>query len=207
MSRALLVPGAIIVVLVCGVWVHATRAPVSRSKAPSVDAAPADRVASAIENELVQPTPSERAATPARAPARAHTRQPAPRIALARVVVPQIGAAQVAETQHAGSPLSASMRIPADGAAQPSGPALSIEDMQALARQESEGLVTIRNSDGSETLNHEDRFRDYTVLKVGPDGQPVFVCVQGEAALKQAIRPAAPATKQTEPPATPKGDR
>ena len=54
MSRALLVPGAIIAVLGLGVWVHATRAPVSRSRAPSVHAAPADRVASATQDELAQ---------------------------------------------------------------------------------------------------------------------------------------------------------
>ena len=188
MWRALLVPGAIIAMLFCGIWVHATRAPVSRSKAPSVSTAPADRAVSTIEEELVEPAPSARAATPA------------------RVVAPQPGSAQVAETQHAETPPSASMRIPADGAGESSGPALSIEEMQALARQESEGLVTIRNADGSETLNHEDRFLEYSVLKVGADGEPVFVCVQGEAALKQALR-RAPATKKSEPPATPKGDR
>ena len=206
MSRTLLVPGAIIAVLVCGIWVHATHAPASRSKTASVHTTPADRVASAIKEELVQPAPSERV-TPAPVPARTHARRPARIATPTRVVAPQVGEAQVAEAQPAESRLSASMKIPADGAGQPSGPALTIEEMQALARQETQGLVTIRNADGSETLNHEDRFRDYTVLKVGPDGQPVFVCVQGKAALKQTLRPAAPATKPTEPPATPKGDR
>ena len=57
-----------------------------------------------------------------------------------------------------------------------------------------------------ETLNHGNAFR-IQGLKVGPTATPVFVCVQGEAALKQALRPVAPATKRTEPPATPKGDR
>lgn len=114
--------------------------------------------------------------------------------------------ANLAETTCAGPHLSAHVRIPADGG-QPAGPALSIEEMQALVRQETEGLVTIRNADGSETLNHEDHFRDYTVLKLGSDGQPVFVCVQGEAALQQALRRPAPAGKPVPPPATPRKER
>ena len=207
MSRALLVPGAIIAVLVSGIWVLAARAPVSRSRAPSADAAPADRVDSAVEDRLVQPEPSERAATPAWAPVRAHARQPAPIATPTRVVAPPAGGEQVAEAQHAAPRLQAGLKIPGDGPGQPSGPALTIEEMQAFARQEGEGLVTIRNADGSETLDHGDRFRDYTVLKVGADGQPVFICVQGEAALKQALRRTAPATKQTEPPGTRREDR
>ena len=203
MSRALLVLGAIIVLLVYGIRVHATRAPASHSEAPSIHAAPADQVASAIEDELVLPPSPAKEATPARA----HTRSPAARISTpARAAASPPGLGQVAEEPDTEPPLSSSMRIPADGG-QPSGPALSIEEMQALVRQETEGLVTIRNADGSETLNHEDRFRDYTVLKVGADGQPVFVCVQGKAALKLALRRAAPATQPTEPPATSKGDR
>ena len=102
--------------------------------------------------------------------------------------------------------LFAEVRIPVDGG-QPSGPALTIEEMQALVRQETQGLATIRHADGSETLEHGDHFRDYTVLRIGTDGQPVFVCVQGEAALKQALRRPATPAKQAQPPAPPKGDR
>lgn len=201
MSRLLLVPGAIIAVLVCGVWVHASRVPVSSSKAASVRTAPADRVVATIEEELVPPTPSRIPARPDARPSVAGKATPT------RAVTPHKAETQVSEAKATESRFSAAMKIPADGASQASGPALTIEEMQALARQESEGLVTIRNADGSETLNHEDRFRDYTVLKVGPDGEPVFDCVQGEAALKQALRPAAPTTKPSKPHATPKGDR
>ena len=70
---------------------------------------------------------------------------------------------------------------PADAAldkAAPS-PALTIEEQQAMARREAEGLVTIRNADGSETLNHEGRFTDHTVVRVGPDGKPFYECPRG----------------------------
>lgn len=201
MSRALLVPAAIIAVLASGIWVHTTRAPAIPSNATSVPAPAADRVAPAIEHELAPPAPLATAAT------RAHERSPSARNATpARAAAPPSGEGRLEETPHAESRRSAEMRIPAD-AGEPSGPVLTIEEMQALVRRESEGLVTIRNADGSETLDHEDRFRDYTVLKVGADGQPVFVCVQGEAALKQALRRSTPATKPTPPPATAKGDR
>jgi hypothetical protein len=199
MSRALLVPGAIIAVLASGIWVHTTRAPATQSNATPVPTRPVARVAPAIEDEPVHARPA--------VSARAHERSPADRIATpARIVAPPSAEGQVQEPPHAHSHLPADTRIPAEGG-EPSGPARTIEEMQALVRQESEGLVTIRNADGSETLNHEDRFRDYSVLKVGADGQPVFVCVQGEAALKQALRRTTPATRQTPPPATARGDR
>ena len=199
MSRALLVPGAIIAVLASGVWVHATRAPATQSNATSAHPAPADRVAPAIVVQVLPPTPLASAALGARA--NEHPPAIAPP---ARAGAPQPGEAQIVETPHPH--LSANARIPADGG-EPSGPALTIEEMQALVRQETAGLVTIRNADGSETLNHEDHFRNYTVLKVGADGQPEYVCVQGEAALKHALRRSAPAMKQTQPPAGSKGDR
>jgi hypothetical protein len=73
------------------------------------------------------------------------------------------------------------------------GVALSVAEIQALARLEAEGLVTIRNPDGSETLNHEGRFTDYTVVRRGPDGRPRFSCVHGKASLEHAMHAATPA--------------
>ena len=65
--------------------------------------------------------------------------------------------------------------------------ALTTDELQALARAEAEGLVTIRNPDGSETLNHEGRFADRSIVRVGPDGKPIFECVHGEAEVDHAL--------------------
>lgn len=204
MLRVLVVPGALIAVLV-GIWVHGTRAPVTRSPGTSAPAAFVERVDASI-NGLVPPASSESIARPA--PTRSHARRASSRNATpAPLVATSPGDTPLAQTSQAAPRFSAGMKIPAEDGGEPAGPAMTIEEMQALARQESEGLVTIRNPDGSETLNHEDRFREYTLLKVGADGQPEFVCVQGEAALKLALRRSKPAAKPSAPPATPKGDR
>ena len=86
------------------------------------------------------------------------------------------------------------MRVSMEHAAGP----MSIQEMQDLARREAQGLVTIRNADGSETLNHEGRFREFTVVRVGPDGKPVYRCVHGEAGAAHAARPAVPADPKRE---------
>ncbi|MGH7732059.1 MAG: post-PEP-CTERM-1 domain-containing protein, partial [Candidatus Eiseniibacteriota bacterium] len=103
-----------------------------------------------------------------------------------------------------GSPAGAAMRIardPATGqivAPEPAGAVLTVEAMQALVRLEVEGLVTIHNPDGSETLNHEGRFVDYTVLRIGPDGRRVFQCAHGPFVGDQPLRGAAPLTPTME---------
>lgn len=78
------------------------------------------------------------------------------------------------------------------------GPALTIAEMQNLAREEAEGMVTLHNADGSETLNHDGRFTDYTVIRVGPDGRPTFQCVHGKAGKGHALRSPAPVTQNQE---------
>jgi hypothetical protein len=65
--------------------------------------------------------------------------------------------------------------------------ALTVAEMQALARAEAQGLVTIRNTDGSETLNHEGRFAEHSIVRVGRNGKPIYECVQGEGQLEQAL--------------------
>lgn len=65
--------------------------------------------------------------------------------------------------------------------------ALTIPEMQALARAEAAGLVTIHNPDGSETLNHQGRFADRVVVRIGADGKPILECIQGEGQLEQAL--------------------
>ncbi len=114
-------------------------------------------------------------------------------------------ASGVAGPEHATPPttgqhLAATVRIardPATGqivAPEYSGPALTIEAMQDLARLEAAGLVTIRNADGSETLNHEGRFTDFSVIRVGPDGRRIFQCAHGRFGMEHALGHAAPGT-------------
>ncbi len=76
--------------------------------------------------------------------------------------------------------------------------ALDIESLQDLARAEAAGLVTVRNADGSETLNHEGRFADFSVVRVGPNGRPLFSCVHGHAGCRMALRPDLPARAASE---------
>jgi len=181
MSRSLLV-SAIAAVILCGLWGLAAR---SSSLQPARPDGPV---------ELTEPAraevPEAKIATPA-----------VPRSNLAAAsksrLQPPKRELRVAPAS-AISPLRSGMRIAADpvtGEAVPpdAGPALTIEEMQALARQETAGLVTIHNTDGSEILNHEGRFTDYSILRVGPDGKPVFQCVQGEDALRRAFSQTAPA--------------
>src|SRR5687767_9689040 len=69
---------------------------------------------------------------------------------------------------------------------------LGVEQLQDLARQETSGLVTVRHPDGSESLDHEGRFMEYVVIRMGPDGKAVFDCVEGEAAVRGALRKGRP---------------
>lgn len=79
-----------------------------------------------------------------------------------------------------------------------SGEALTIDQVQAAVRKEAEGMVTIRHADGSETLDHEGRFADYTVVRLGPDGRPVYLCAHGRIGAQQILRPTVPARPRTE---------
>jgi len=65
--------------------------------------------------------------------------------------------------------------------------ALSIEELQTIARREAEGLVTVRHSDGSESIDHEGRFADYTVMRIGPDGKPIFQCVHRSEGVRSEL--------------------
>lgn len=76
--------------------------------------------------------------------------------------------------------------------------ALTITELQALARAEAEGLETIRNADGSETLNHEGRFADHSIVRVGRDGKVTYGCVHGEGELEHALHATPPAKSAAE---------
>ena len=176
MSRSLLV-SAIAAVTLCGLWGLAAR---SSSLQPARPDGPV---------ELTEPATAEVPVAKVVTPA-------VPRSNLATVSNSRLQAPK-RETHAASAPAAhrfrSAMRITPEGEAVPpeAGPALTIEEMQAVVRQETAGLVTILNPDGSETLNHDGRFVDYSIIRIGPDGKPTFQCVQGEAALKRAFAPSA----------------
>ena len=100
-----------------------------------------------------------------------------------------------AESRRAPLPLSAAGMVlvahPETGAPAlargSSGPALTLDELQALARQEAAGLATVRNPDGSEMIVHEGRFATHSIVRVGPDGKLVHGCVEGEGARDHAL--------------------
>lgn len=177
MSRSLLVLGAIAAAIACGIWGQATRARVST---PARAPIPAARIGStpAIAPVVATNPASPRKSIPAVKARRAVT-VPAERR--------EHGAASAPAAPSAAPRLGAAMRIVTDPVAEQSGSAMTIPEMQDLAHREAAGLATIHNPDGSETINHEGRFADYTIMRVGPDGKPTFVCVQGEEAAKRAL--------------------
>jgi hypothetical protein len=69
-----------------------------------------------------------------------------------------------------------------------SGSVLTVAEVQELARREAAGLVTIQNADGSQTLNHEGRFTDFSVIRVGSDGERVFHCVHGQTGVRHLLQ-------------------
>ncbi|MEO5880147.1 MAG: hypothetical protein ABIR22_08280 [Candidatus Eisenbacteria bacterium] len=89
-----------------------------------------------------------------------------------------------------------------DASTAPADPALvrtmDVEGLQELAHREAEGLVTVRNSDGSETLNHEGRFRDFSVVRAGSGGKPLFRCVHGSAGVRHVLHKDLPVRPVTE---------
>ena len=64
----------------------------------------------------------------------------------------------------------------------------TIDEIQAQARLEAAGLVTVRHPDGSESIEHEGRFTDYAVVHTGPDGKLHFTCAHGQLGLKSVMR-------------------
>jgi hypothetical protein len=69
---------------------------------------------------------------------------------------------------------------------------LSVDELQALAKHEADGLVTVHNADGSDVLRHQRRFADYLIVRRGADGRPVFECVAGDGLVRHALDPKRP---------------
>jgi len=146
-----------------------------------------------------------RSAGPPRALASPPASLAAPRVVAAPAAAPTVAARsthgspvarRAAPQRPAPAPGTASAsriaRDPATGqlAAPEYGAPVTIDEMQAAARREAQGLVTIHNADGSETINHQGRFVDQVVVRMGPDGRPIFLCTHGKAGVEHAMAPA-----------------
>ncbi len=92
-----------------------------------------------------------------------------------------------------GAPESDEPGAPVAG---PHGSVLTIEQAQARARQIAAELITVKNADGSETLIHDGRLADYSVVRIGPDGRMVFGCVHGELGVSGALHGPVPALEE-----------
>jgi len=196
MTRSRTALAAIAAISVAGVWIQAatrdgSRRATSHESTAVIDATEIARAPAAGDHAVTAPD-AKAWARPVTA--EAGTRPPS--------------ASRDAEPEHAApaatnAPAMA-MRVALDPvtgqivAPEHSGLPLTIEEMQQIARQEAEGLVTIHNTDGSETLNHEGRFADFTVIRVGPNGTPTFMCVHGRPGVERALRQPAPATPSME---------
>jgi hypothetical protein len=149
-----------------------------------------------------QALPGSVAAAVASLPPSSHVAAPALPAPPAKDIVPPAPRANAAPRTALGStsmilvadPETGRLGLPEPG----SQPALSISQQQALARAEAEGLVTLRNADGSETINHEGRFATHSIARVGRDGKVVYGCVQGEGELDHALHATAPAKSAAE---------
>ena len=196
MTRSLPILAAIAAALVAGVWIHAAARDGSRHATPHEPTA----VIESIEIAPGPGAPVNHAAPDAKTAVRPVAAQAGSRPPSASRDAQPDHAAPTAASSSPG----AAMRVAADPvtgqivAPEHSGLALTIEEMQNLVRQETEGLVTIRSADGSEILNHEGRFTDYSVIRVGPGGRPMFQCVHGRSGVEQALRHAAPVTPNVE---------
>jgi hypothetical protein len=185
MSRSSLAIAATAATLVVGLWIHAATLEVSP---PASGGQPAS-LGPAEESGPKQAVPRAGAVATSRPKIRAKA---APRAAdPSKPVVPATAPEPAAPVSRlaAGSAMRiadpSTSEIPASA---PGAPMLSVEEMQELARREAEGLVTIRNADGSETLDHEGRFTDFSVVRVGPDGRPVYTCAHGQLGLDHVLR-------------------
>jgi hypothetical protein len=174
MTRPLIVLGALVAGSACAVWAHVSLAPSAQRAAIAVRS----EVARPAETQVISGKPVSHPLTAAPAVRASARTEPRARSEAMRVALdPATG--QIAPPEYSGE-------------------VLSIEQMQALARRDAEGLVTVRNPDGSETLNHEGHFADYTIVRAGPDGRPVFVCVQGQGAASRVLHAAKPAQPKME---------
>jgi len=195
MSRSLLALAAIAAASVVGVWIQA-----------ATDGAARVAPRQTTLTEAAKPIPAAVVMSPT-ASAPGSKSLPKSVAATGGTQAPMASSVAVPEPLAPSNPgprLGAAMRIAADPITgqivtpEHTGRALTLQEMQELARAEAVGLVTIREADGSETLNHEGRFTDFSVLRVDASGKLVYQCVHGETVVEHTLHHAAPVTPKME---------
>ena len=57
-------------------------------------------------------------------------------------------------------------------------------------------LPEVRHPDGHVSVDLNGQFQEFTTVRIGPDGKPVFTCVQGPEAAERTVAEPAPALEE-----------
>jgi hypothetical protein len=71
--------------------------------------------------------------------------------------------------------------------------ALTAAERNAISRSFT-GLVEVHHPDGSVSVDLQGRFREFAVVHTGPDGKPVFHCLDDSASVRRALLEPQPAS-------------
>lgn len=73
---------------------------------------------------------------------------------------------------------------------------LSAADRRAIAKPDGP-LPEVRHPDGHVSVELDGQFQEFTTVRLGPDGKPVYTCVRGPENAERALsEPAAPALEE-----------
>ena len=73
---------------------------------------------------------------------------------------------------------------------------LSAADRRAIAKPDGP-LPEVHHPDGHVSVELDGQFQEFTTVRLGPDGKPIFTCVQGPENAERALtEPAAPALEE-----------
>ena len=117
---------------------------------------------------------------------RHHTRRPA-KVAVAQAPNPAMTPAR-AGLVIAWDPESHTYGMPAPDRSLP----LTAAERNAISRSFA-GLVQVRHPDGSVSVDLLGRFQEFAVVHMGPDGKPLYRCLDDSASLRRALGGPVPA--------------
>jgi len=71
------------------------------------------------------------------------------------------------------------------------------DSQQSQVDHSSAGLVEVHRPDGSVSIDLQGRFQEYATVRIGPDGNLIYQCVDGEENARRAVAaPAPPAPEE-----------
>jgi len=59
---------------------------------------------------------------------------------------------------------------------------------QSMISRSGAGLVQVHHPDGSVSINLQGRFQEFVIARNGPDGKPVYGCLDDARALRRALQ-------------------